>query len=107
LAPYRIWVPLAAVGTAWGLAVFWRLASLRIVGVCMAVLVAYAMVQDQVTVRLCPEYFTVGHPPIAGLTDPHRDMLVVANAHFGTYGSAVAGGVAVCVWVVRARRRPA
>jgi len=28
------------------------------------------MMQDQVSARLCPEYFTVLHPPIPGLTDP-------------------------------------
>ncbi len=28
----------------------------------------YAMLQDQVSARLCPEYFTVLHPPIPGLT---------------------------------------
>jgi hypothetical protein len=28
------------------------------------------MLQDQVSVRLCPEYFTVLHPPIPGLADP-------------------------------------
>jgi len=32
--------------------------------------VGYAMLQDQVSARLCPEYFTVLHPPIPGLTDP-------------------------------------
>ena len=36
---------------------------------CLA-LVAYGMLQDQISVRLCPEYFTVGHRPIAGLRDP-------------------------------------
>ena len=36
----------------------------------LVVLVGYAMLQDQVSARLCPEYFTVLHPPIPGLTDP-------------------------------------
>lgn len=36
----------------------------------LVAIVGYAMLQDQVSARLCPEYFTVLHPPIPGLTDP-------------------------------------
>jgi hypothetical protein len=33
--------------------------------------VAYGICQDQVTARVCVEYFTVGHPPIfGGIEDP-------------------------------------
>ena len=32
--------------------------------------VGYGVLQDQVSARLCPEYFTVFHHPIQGLTDP-------------------------------------
>jgi hypothetical protein len=32
--------------------------------------VGYAILQDQVSARLCPEYFTVLHPPIPNLADP-------------------------------------
>ena len=189
LAPWRIWVQLAVVGMALGLAVVRPFPILRIVVCCMASMIAYGIVQDQFTVRICPEYFTVGHPPIAGLTDPtllgitwgflgawwgglclglalaitmhvgrsppltmgqlarpmallflavasvailcglgtnfnagllgvklgepwasqipperHRAMLVVANAHFGAYGSAVVGAIVVCEWASRKRR---
>jgi hypothetical protein len=185
LAPWRIWTQLGVVGITLVLCCTCRLPFLRIVGCCMAVMIGYGIVQDQVTARLCPEYFTLGHPPIEGLTDPtllgiswgflgswwgglvlglalavcmrsgaapplplnqfvwplclmlggmaavttlggigtyynakllgvslgepwasqipperHRGMLVVANAHFGTYGSGVVGGIAVCAWAV-------
>jgi predicted lipid-binding transport protein (Tim44 family) len=30
----------------------------------------YGALQDQFTARLCPEYFTVAHQPIPGVTDP-------------------------------------
>jgi hypothetical protein len=30
----------------------------------------YGMAQDQISVRVCPEYFTVAHPPIVGLSNP-------------------------------------
>jgi hypothetical protein len=36
---------------------------------CVAV-VGYAMLQDQISARLSPAYFTVGHDPIPGLSDP-------------------------------------
>jgi hypothetical protein len=35
-----------------------------------AVLAGYGMLQDQVSARLCPEYFTVLHNPIPGVSDP-------------------------------------
>lgn len=36
----------------------------------LVAVVGYAILQDQVSARLCPEYFTVLHPPIPNLTDP-------------------------------------
>ena len=42
----------------------------RIVLIGVTAAVGYAVVQDQVSVRLCPEYFTVFHAPIPGVTDP-------------------------------------
>ncbi|VTR93769.1 Uncharacterized protein OS=Blastopirellula marina DSM 3645 GN=DSM3645_00965 PE=4 SV=1 [Gemmata massiliana] len=33
-------------------------------------IVGYAILQDQVSARLCPEYFTVFHNPIPGVADP-------------------------------------
>src|SRR5215467_14265147 len=30
----------------------------------------YGIVHDQVTARVCVEYFTIGHPPIFGTDDP-------------------------------------
>ena len=40
--------------------------------VCLSVLaaIAYGIVHDQVTARICVEYFTIGHPPIFGTDDP-------------------------------------
>ncbi|HEY1187500.1 MAG TPA: hypothetical protein VGE74_07565 [Gemmata sp.] len=36
----------------------------------LVAIVGYAVLQDQVSARLCPEYFTVLHRPIVGVTDP-------------------------------------
>lgn len=37
---------------------------------CVVAAVGYGIVHDQVTARVCVEYFTVGHPPIFGTNDP-------------------------------------
>jgi hypothetical protein len=56
-------------------------------------MVGYAMLQDQISVRLCPEYFTVVHPPIPGLTDP--TLLGISWGFLGAWwGGAVLGYVA-------------
>jgi hypothetical protein len=53
----------------------------------------YAMLQDQVSARLCPEYFTVLHPPIPNLTDP--TLLGISWGFIGGWwGGIVMGYVA-------------
>lgn len=37
---------------------------LRIVLLCSFALIGYACIQDQISVRLCPEYFTLAHPAL-------------------------------------------
>jgi hypothetical protein len=37
---------------------------LAIVALCVASAIAYGIVHDQITARICLEYFTIGHPPI-------------------------------------------
>src|SRR5215212_9662276 len=32
--------------------------------------VVYGVIHDQVTARVCVEYFTIGHPPVFDTTDP-------------------------------------
>ena len=36
----------------------------KIIVLCTVAACFYGVVQDQVTVRVCPEYFTIGHPPV-------------------------------------------
>jgi hypothetical protein len=56
-------------------------------------IVGYAMLQDQISARLCPEYFTVLHPPIPGLTDP--TLLGISWGFLGGWwGGIVIGYVA-------------
>jgi len=42
--------------------------SLKIVGLCVLAAVVYGILHDQITARICVEYFTVFHPPILGGT---------------------------------------
>jgi len=44
------------------------MASLKIVLLCIVSAVVYGILHDQVTARVCVEYFTIGHPPIFGGT---------------------------------------
>jgi hypothetical protein len=43
---------------------------LKIVLLSVAAAVAYGIVHDQVTARICVEYFTVGHPKVIASTSP-------------------------------------
>ena len=37
---------------------------------CVAAAIGYGVVHDQITARVCVEYFTIGHPPVFDTTDP-------------------------------------
>lgn len=45
-------------------------AGARIVMICILAAIAYGMVHDQFTARICVEYFTIGHEPIFGTKNP-------------------------------------
>jgi hypothetical protein len=44
--------------------------TLKIVALAVVAAIVYGVLLDQVTARVCVEYFTVGHPPIFGTEDP-------------------------------------
>jgi hypothetical protein len=37
---------------------------------CVCAAVLYGIVHDQITARICLEYFTIGHPPVFATTSP-------------------------------------
>jgi hypothetical protein len=45
---------------------------IAIIGLSVFAAILYGIVHDQVTARICVEYFTIGHPPIFGTEDPTR-----------------------------------
>jgi hypothetical protein len=46
------------------------LESLKIILLCIEAAIVYGILHDQVTARVCVEYFTIGHPPIFHTDDP-------------------------------------
>jgi hypothetical protein len=44
--------------------------SLSIIGMSILACVIYGIIHDQITARLCVEYFTIFHAPIFGTNDP-------------------------------------
>lgn len=50
--------------------VYYAVEFLKIVGLCILAAVLYGIVHDQVTARVCVEYFTVFHPPIFSTRSP-------------------------------------
>jgi hypothetical protein len=45
---------------------------LTIVLLCVVAAVCYGIVHDQITARICVEYFTIGHPNLFDTDDPTR-----------------------------------
>lgn len=43
---------------------------LAIVLLCIVAAIGYGIVHDQITARICVEYFTIGHPPVFPTDDP-------------------------------------
>ena len=44
--------------------------GLRIIGLAVLAAIGYGIVHDQITARICVEYFTIGHPPLFHTTSP-------------------------------------
>ncbi|WP_390884390.1 hypothetical protein [Humisphaera borealis] len=42
----------------------------KIILLCIAAAVLYGILHDQITARICVEYFTIGHPPVFATKDP-------------------------------------
>jgi hypothetical protein len=77
--------------------------SLAIVWLCVAAAVAYGVVHDQVTARVCVEYFTIGHPPLVPTTN--ATLLGLAWGVVATWWAGLISGVPLAI-AARASRRP-
>jgi hypothetical protein len=77
--------------------------ALAIVLLCVVAAVAYGIAHDQVTARVCVEYFTLGHPPLFRTQDP--TLLALGWGVIATWWVGLLLGVPLAL-AARAGRRP-
>jgi hypothetical protein len=77
--------------------------SLGIVLMCVVAAVCYGIAHDQITARVCVEYFTVGHPPVFRTDDP--TLLGIGWGVIATWWVGLLLGVPLAV-AARAGSRP-
>ena len=77
--------------------------SLKIIALSIAAAVVYGVLHDQVTARICVEYFTIGHAPIFGTDNP--TLLGIGWGILATWWVGLFLGVPLAV-VARAGKRP-
>jgi hypothetical protein len=105
LAWYRIAIPIVLTVILMIVCRVRRDVRFRAMLMGVGMLASFGMTMDQVSVRLCPEYFTVLHAPIPNLTDP--TLLGLAWGYLGSWwGGAVMGYVMGIVASVGSRRAP-
>jgi hypothetical protein len=79
------------------------LQSVAIIFLCIAAAVAYGIAHDQITARVCVEYFTIGHAPIFPTDDP--TLLGIGWGIVATWWVGALLGV-LLAFVARFGRRP-
>ena len=77
--------------------------AFKIVGLCLVAATGYGIVHDQITARICVEYFTVGHDNPFPTDSP--TLLGLAWGVFATWWAGLIMGVALVV-AARIGRRP-
>jgi hypothetical protein len=77
--------------------------SVAIVALCIASAVIYGILHDQVTARVCVEYFTIGHPRVFPPESP--TLLGIGWGVIATWWVGLLLGVPLAV-AARAGRRP-
>jgi len=65
--------------------------ALKIITLCVAAAVVYGILHDQVTARVCVEYFTIGHPPVFSTRSP--TLLAIGWGIIATWWVGVMLGV--------------
>jgi len=76
---------------------------LKIIALAIAAAVLYGIVHDQVTARVCVEYFTIGHEPIFHTDSP--TLLAFGWGTIATWWVGLILGVPAA-WLARVGRRP-
>jgi hypothetical protein len=78
--------------------------ALKIWILCVAAAIAYGVVHDQITVRICYEYFSVFHPTILPLKSP--TLLALQWGIAATWWVGAALGVALVIAARGGSRKP-
>jgi hypothetical protein len=79
------------------------MAFLRIVLFCIASAVVFGILHDQVTARVCVEYFTIGHPPVFPTASP--TLLALGWGTIATWWCGLILGVPLAL-IARMGSRP-
>ena len=74
-----------------------------IIALCIGASILYGILHDQITARVCVEYFTVGHPPIFGTDSP--TLLALGWGVIATWWVGLMLGVPLAI-AARAGHRP-
>src|SRR6185437_6421326 len=69
--------------------------ALKIVLLPTCAAIAYGIVMDQITIRVCPEYFTIAHPHI--LNTASLTLLALAWGVIATWWAGAIAGVAFAI----------
>ncbi len=77
---------------------------IAIVFLCIIAAIVYGIIHDQITVRICVEYFTVGHPPVFDAKYPPT-LLALGWGIVATWWVGLTLGVLVA-FASRAGTRP-
>ena len=77
--------------------------ALRIILMSITAAVIYGVLHDQITARICVEYFTIGHPPVFGTDDP--TLLGLGWGVIATWWAGLLIGVPLAI-AARAGSRP-
>jgi hypothetical protein len=76
---------------------------LLVIVIAVAACIGYGVLHDQITARICVEYFTVGHAPIIGTDDP--TLLGLGWGVLGTWWVGLLLGVPLATFA-RIGKRP-
>jgi len=74
-----------------------------IIFICIAFSILYGIIHDQITARICVEYFTIGHPPVFGTDDP--TLLGIGWGIIATWWVGLLLGIPLA-FAARVGRRP-
>lgn len=72
--------------------------AVAIITLCVGACISYGIVHDQITARICPEYFTIGHPSLIETDSP-----IILGFAWGVAGTWWVGVFLGCVLAAAAR----